>query len=134
MFTLGQTEGERCYSVQVRRIDDVLAELALEQVDVIKMDIEGSEFAALHGAELSLRRHKPALLLELNERALQRCGSNSKAVMDLLDDAGYRGWVMSYDGIKPLRYIAADECSECIFIHQTHSSLIKQLALPPWRT
>jgi hypothetical protein len=40
--------------VAVVRLDDVIAELHLQTVDFVKMDIEGGELDALHGATTSL--------------------------------------------------------------------------------
>lgn len=44
-------------------IDDVVAELGLERVDIIKMDIEGAERQALTGARRTLARFGPQLAL-----------------------------------------------------------------------
>ena len=41
--------------VPVVRLDDVIEELQIETVDFLKMDIEGAEIDALHGAMVSLR-------------------------------------------------------------------------------
>lgn len=49
--------------IDARRIDTVVAELALERVDFIKMDIEGSERHALAGARGALARWSPRLAL-----------------------------------------------------------------------
>src|SRR5260370_747349 len=61
-------------------IDDVLKALDLERLDFIKADIEGWELRLLHGAESTLARFRPRLLLELTGAALARAG-------DRLDDA-----------------------------------------------
>lgn len=42
--------------------------LALEAPAVIKIDVEGHEFAVLSGAVETLRRHKPACIVEVEER------------------------------------------------------------------
>jgi len=44
-------------------LDDYCAEHGLARVDFIKMDIEGSEGAALQGAAETIRRHKPRLAI-----------------------------------------------------------------------
>lgn len=43
------------------RIDDFVAQRSLERVDLIKMDIEGSEVAALRGAAETIRKYRPKL-------------------------------------------------------------------------
>jgi FkbM family methyltransferase len=42
--------------------------LALPRVDFVKMDVEGSELAALRGAEQTIRRDKPKLAISLYHR------------------------------------------------------------------
>jgi len=44
-------------------IDKLVAELALERVDFIKMDIEGAETNALRGARETIQRNKPRMSL-----------------------------------------------------------------------
>jgi FkbM family methyltransferase len=76
--------------VQTEKLDDLVHSEGLSRVDVIKMDIEGAEMAALRGAEETLRQFKPVLLLELSDRALQHQETNSLEVLALLDQHGYR--------------------------------------------
>ncbi|MDZ7637095.1 MAG: FkbM family methyltransferase [Bryobacterales bacterium] len=49
--------------VPLTTIDKLVAELGLERVDYIKMDIEGAEAPALEGAAATLNRWKPRLAL-----------------------------------------------------------------------
>jgi len=55
------------YEVEATTIDDVVAELQLDRLDFIKMDIEGAEEMALRGAQETLRRFRPHLELEVSE-------------------------------------------------------------------
>jgi FkbM family methyltransferase len=52
----------------LRTIDSVAAEGALPRVDFVKMDIEGSELAALKGGEKSIRQWRPRLAISLYHR------------------------------------------------------------------
>jgi FkbM family methyltransferase len=49
--------------VQATSIDTIVEELALTRVDMIKMDIEGSEYQALLGAKNTISRFRPNLAL-----------------------------------------------------------------------
>ena len=49
-------------------IDRMVAQAGAPRVDFIKMDIEGSELAALRGAESTIRRWKPRLAISLYHR------------------------------------------------------------------
>ncbi len=54
-------EKPRLVKLPVTRIDTVVAELGLERVDFIKMDVEGAEVEALQGARTTLQRFRPRL-------------------------------------------------------------------------
>ena len=51
-----------------RTMDSLVADGAIDCVDFIKMDIEGSELQALIGAESSIRRWRPKLAISLYHR------------------------------------------------------------------
>jgi FkbM family methyltransferase len=128
-FTLGRVIGEQAYSVTVKRIDDILQEQGTASVDFIKMDIEGSELRALRGAEQTLKSDRPAILLELNSAALQRCGSSVAEVKEFLDRHGYKGWILTRTTARPIENSDTHSCDECLFIHRENISLIKALRL-----
>ena len=58
--------------------------LGLRPPDLVKMDVEGAEVAALPGMQATLARHRPILLLELHGRAAAR------ASLECVQAAGYR--------------------------------------------
>ena len=49
--------------VSVMPLDQIIAELGVDRVDFIKMDIEGSERQALNGAVKTLARFKPRMAI-----------------------------------------------------------------------
>ena len=51
--------------VKTIAIDDLVREQNLDTVNFIKMDIEGAELAALHGAEKTIRRFRPKLAISV---------------------------------------------------------------------
>src|SRR5262249_9558420 len=46
-----------------RPLDDVLDELSINDIDVVKLDIEGSEFGALQGLLRRLKRPRPPVIV-----------------------------------------------------------------------
>lgn len=49
-------------------IDETVARVGAPRIDFVKMDIEGSELAALRGAESAIRRWRPKLAISLYHR------------------------------------------------------------------
>jgi FkbM family methyltransferase len=84
--------------VDLVRIDDVLPE-DLPPVSFVKCDVEGHELAALRGAEQTLRRWQPTLLVEIEER--HRAGTVGETI-EFLRGLGYGAWCLRRDGIAPL--------------------------------
>jgi FkbM family methyltransferase len=78
-------EAVETWSVPLLRLDDV----SLTDLTAIKIDVEGAELEVLRGAWLTLRRWRPCLSIEIEER--HRPGS-SRAVPELLSELGYEGW------------------------------------------
>ncbi|PZV13509.1 MAG: hypothetical protein DCF22_10615 [Leptolyngbya sp.] len=85
-------EGVACLNtetVTVRRLDDVLEELAVQSVDVIKIDVEGAEHLVFEGAKKTIERDRPLILFELVDQALQKQGSSTHELLSYLRDLGY---------------------------------------------
>jgi len=73
------------------RLDDYLEEHGIDQVDFIKMDIEGAELLALRGAERLLSRDAaPTILLEMGDVNSVGFGYRSRDLWDYLVSLGYR--------------------------------------------
>jgi len=70
------------YQVQTVAIDDCLAELGIERVDLVKMDIEGAELAALRGMRRTIADSPGlALVMEYNPSALTAFGHEPAAAL-----------------------------------------------------
>lgn len=67
-----------------------LDEFGLEQVDFLKLDVEGSEVEALFGAYDTIKLCKPTMLIEVNDGALQRRGVKPIDLYAEIESLGYR--------------------------------------------
>jgi FkbM family methyltransferase len=85
----------RRFTVPMLRLDD----LALPDVTAIKLDAEGAELEVLHGAAATLRRCRPVLSIEIEER--HRPGS-TRAVPAWLAGLGYQGFFEFWGHWRPI--------------------------------
>ncbi len=71
------------FSVRTVKIDDYLAELSINRVDVIKMDIEGAEMSALRGMTNTIQNSPQLrLIMEYNPQALSASGLDPVSAVD----------------------------------------------------
>ena len=76
--------------VPILSLDRWLSETGQPPPQVIKMDVEGAECAALRGMGGVLREQRPTLIIELHD--------SNAAVAELLDAAGYRHRPIDHPG------------------------------------
>jgi FkbM family methyltransferase len=101
------------YDVPVARIDDLVA--AERPPNVVKMDIEGGEVAALAGMTETLK-NVDRLFIELNPEALAHAGASGATLLAILRDAGFAIDVID-EKARALRRLGAGERL------QTHANL-----------
>ncbi len=89
-------------------LDDYVREKALPRVDLLKMDVEGSEMLLVKGAGQVLSRFHPTLVCEFNNPALTRLGSSSGQLWSALTGFGYTFWRYNHRS-RTLRAVS-DQC------------------------
>ena len=86
----------RTIDVPVRRLDDLHLGLDLNNVGLVKIDVEGHELAVLRGAVDTLRRNRPAVVVEAEERHHPDAVG---AITELLTGLGYAGY-FDIEGVR----------------------------------
>ncbi|MFC7624735.1 FkbM family methyltransferase [Microlunatus sp. GCM10028923] len=79
----------RILPTPVLTVDDVCREQEIERVAFLKIDVEGFEPSVLSGAREVLARDRPALLLEIEDRHLDKYGRTAAEVAGSLRRLGY---------------------------------------------
>jgi FkbM family methyltransferase len=83
-------QGARVQTVPVTTFDTWADETRLDRLDLVKLDVEGAELAALQGLAASLRRLRPRLLVvEVKQRILDRAQVDGGQIHRLLSRLGY---------------------------------------------
>jgi FkbM family methyltransferase len=81
--------------VKIERLDDVLNNRNIHQVDLIKMDVEGFEGFVLKGASNILTSSNAKILMETDDVFLKNNGSSARALIDILKGYGYKTFYRS---------------------------------------
>jgi FkbM family methyltransferase len=90
MFVVAQVDGAQRVEIPSRRLQSLLA----GPLDVVKIDIEGHEPAALRGMQDLLREFHPVIVTEANEYWLRRgSGCSSDDYVAFLAELGYDVYV-----------------------------------------
>jgi FkbM family methyltransferase len=71
------------------RLDSLVAEVGFPRVGLIKIDVQGAEMRVLAGADATLTRCRPAVFVEVDERALRGFGASAADLLDYLEARGY---------------------------------------------
>jgi len=83
------SDGAFEFPIELIRLDDYVASKGIKRVDVIKLDIEGNELAALRGAEQTLRTFRPCLVFEVNPYWLRKMGASPPELLSYLRSLSY---------------------------------------------
>lgn len=79
----------KSFQVRSRPLDALVDENQLTRVDVIKIDVEGAELLVLKGAQRTLDRYHPVIIMELEAEQLKSMGTSSAEVIQFLRSHGY---------------------------------------------
>jgi FkbM family methyltransferase len=104
IFAAGWVQGARDETVPLVALDELVAKHGIGRVDVIKLDIEGAELAALRGAQALLARDHPILLLEVMDESLQTLGTSASELLDFVRALNYALYELAPETGAPVRF------------------------------
>jgi FkbM family methyltransferase len=103
----------RIRSLRAITVDALLAELGLTRVDLVKMDIEGSEVAACRGMRgLLSGPDAPVIIYEANGHTLSFFGETPNRLIAALEAYGYRNYLIEPGQLLPVH--SRDLQPDCI--------------------
>ena len=83
----GEVNPGRQETITLTTIDAFVDSKGLTRVDVLKIDVEGADFEVIRGAQATLRRFRPVVLMEVE--LIARFGASVGDVERFLDAIGY---------------------------------------------
>ena len=91
-------ESGKSEKVEAVSLDDYIEKRDISRINLIKIDIEGSEMLAIKGMQRIIERFHPKILIELKEETLTNSGYQAKNIIDFLVKAGYNKFIIDEQG------------------------------------
>jgi FkbM family methyltransferase len=88
--------------VEAVTLDAYAEATGLAAVDVVKIDVEGSEAEVLKGMSRLLAREEIQLLVEISDRTQRARGSSASELIGDLRRQGFEPWRITRRGLRPL--------------------------------
>lgn len=108
-------------AVWLAPLDDLVQGLSLKP-KLIKLDLEGFEFAALNGAQQLISQSLPWIVCEVTEKLLRKFDSSTEQLFSLLQELGYHPFRLSLNSAHPAwesvdwQMCAAVEQQDVVFV------------------
>jgi len=121
-------EAAATFTVEAFRLDDWMATHDLSDPELVLMDIEGGEAAALRGLEPVLRRAAPDLLIEVHPEQLRDLGTSQEALIAWIGElAPYELSMLDHRrGLVPLAELPTAGSWHLLAQHPDHPRLRRQ--------
>jgi len=105
--------------VKVVTIDGWFKTAGVSKVDLVKLDIEGSELAALRGMAGVLQNFKPLIIAEINPETLGTFDLDPSAIFDYLNKLDYKAYhILKTGNIEPFTHMEIHQTVNALFIHK----------------
>jgi FkbM family methyltransferase len=98
---LGEAKGTR--GAKAAALDKVLADLSINKVDLLKLDVDGFESDVLEGAAEMLKRNGPVVVAEFAPYVHNERGKSFAKFVDILSNLGYSFYDQHTDELLPGR-------------------------------
>lgn len=88
--------------IQCITLDDFCKDNDIEEIDLIKIDVEGYELKALKGLQNMLKSQKIShLFIEIVEKHLNNAGTSAKEICDYLESHNYKAFSVKSGELQP---------------------------------
>lgn len=128
---IGDEFNSEIVKIPVCTVDDFISEQGLSHIDLMKIDVEGFEKSVLQGAEQTLKKHRPALIIEINRKMLQRHGSAPESLYEILRNLEYQLFMIVDESIllPKSSWQEEQELFDIIAIHEQDSLILDKFKI-----
>jgi FkbM family methyltransferase len=90
------------FEVKVSTIDEIADKEEVAKLDLIKIDTRGSDFPVMLGAEKSIKKFKPHIIFEYNQKNWSIAGFVWKNAVEFFNKNGYGLYLINKNGVCPI--------------------------------
>lgn len=83
--------------IELDTMDNFVIKNCVENIDFVKIDIEGNELFAIKGGIDSIKRFRPVIFCEMLRKWSSKFGYHPNDIMDLLANIGYECYLITED-------------------------------------
>jgi FkbM family methyltransferase len=80
---------DQAEAIEITTLDNFIKRNKIKNLDFIKCDVEGFELEVFKGAGNSIKKFKPIILVEVEERHTKKYGLNPQKVLEFFKKLGY---------------------------------------------
>lgn len=84
-------------SIKMITLDYFVKKYNVDRIDLIKMDVEGFELNILEGADKTIKKFKPEIIMEVNSSHLNRFGKKLENLFNLVHVYKYEMFLLQHD-------------------------------------
>jgi len=88
----------RTIMCEAQTLDAYCESKGIEQIDFVKADVEGAELSVIKGGIETIKRHRPKLMLEIQQHSTRLFGYAPRDIIVLLKELGYLPHFISEQG------------------------------------
>ena len=110
-------------TISLTTIDRFAESEALRRLDFIKADIEGWEFRMIVGAEQTLSRFRPILMVEVASETLARAGDTPDSLFSYFSSIDYDGYILEPD-MQRFHPVELARNNDVFFVPSERSSIM----------
>ncbi|MFZ4590451.1 MAG: FkbM family methyltransferase [Ignavibacteria bacterium] len=133
------------YLIPVMTFESIQKTVNIDDISIVKIDVEGSELEVFRSLEFTITKYKPIILCEIlwahNEDKLSYVSENNSKIIDLVHKMGYEIYrliksednndVKSLENVKGIeKYVYSSSNSDLcdyIMIHQDYIEKVREL-------
>lgn len=103
-----KNKDDKSEDIEITTLDSFVKRNKISGIDLIKCDIEGFELSAFQGSKNVLKKFKPLVFVEIEQRHTEKYGINSQDLIKFFKKLGYKSYSVRKDELKEANKIVPE--------------------------